>query len=50
MQNKVSRFVDLIRSKRREKTSGQFINSLQHLQKGLLFNVPKNYLTREKWL
>ena len=25
-------------------------NSLQHSQKGLLFDVPKNYLTREKWL
>lgn len=25
-------------------------NSLQHSQKGLLFDVPKNYLTREKWV
>lgn len=24
-------------------------NSLQHSQKGLLFDVPKNYLTRENW-
>lgn len=25
-------------------------NSLQHSRKGLLLDVPKNYLTREKWL
>lgn len=25
-------------------------NSLQHSRKGLLIDVPKNYLTREKWL
>ncbi len=25
-------------------------NSLQHSRKGLLFDVPKNYLTREKWV
>lgn len=25
-------------------------NSLQHSRKGLLFDVPKNYLTRENWL
>ena len=24
-------------------------NSLQQSQKGLLFDVPKNYLTRERW-